>query len=189
MAKLIIILFFQTVKWCQYFKMLFIFIIMAWLRKWRFMKFDHTVIDCRHVCGCARRTDKTDGGETGPRAVSVRKSNAWCGGRGGTGLPPLSLVFEWVSIVRFKLCSSLTSGLCGARLHGQQQGQTTACGRCSRWWVTSSGCPWITSLKPLSHDGQWRVRQTWQSLEGDDPPFWKHDQPIGAGIPRSWLWC
>ena len=103
------ILFFQTVKWCQYFKMLFIFIIMAWLCKWRFMKFDHAVVDCRHVCGCARQTDKTDVGETGPRAVSVGKSNAWCGGRGGTGLPPLSLVFEWVSSVRFKLCSSLVT--------------------------------------------------------------------------------
>ena len=101
------ILFFQTVKWCQYFKMLFIFIIMAWLRKWRFMKFYHAVIDCRHVCGYARRTDKTNVGETGPRAVSVGKSNAWCGGRGGTDLPPLSLVFEWIFPVHFELGSSL----------------------------------------------------------------------------------
>ena len=39
-------------------------------------------------------TDQTDAGETGPRAVTAGKCNVWCGGGGGAGLPPLSLVFE-----------------------------------------------------------------------------------------------
>ena len=100
-------------------------------------------------------------------------------------LPPLSLVFETCPL----WTGQQLGGLCGARPHGQQQSQTTACGWCCRWWVTSSGCPWITPLEPLSHDGHWRVHRTWQSLEGDGLPFWKHDLPIGAGISRSWLWC
>ena len=36
--------------------------------------------------------DQTDARETGLRAVSAGKSNVWCGGVGGVGLPPLSLV-------------------------------------------------------------------------------------------------
>ena len=38
--------------------------------------------------------DLTDEGETGLRAVFAGKCNVWCGGGGGAGLPPLSLVFE-----------------------------------------------------------------------------------------------
>ena len=36
--------------------------------------------------------DQTDAGETGPRAVTAGKRNVWCGGGGGVGLPPLSVV-------------------------------------------------------------------------------------------------
>ena len=78
--------------------------------------------------------DQTDAGETLPRAVSAGKCDVWCGWGGGAGLPPLSLV-----------CPLRTGhqlgGLSDARPHGQQQGQTTACGRFYRWRVTSSGCP------------------------------------------------
>ena len=38
--------------------------------------------------------DQTDASETGPSAVTAGKRNVWCGGGGGAGLPPLSLVFE-----------------------------------------------------------------------------------------------
>lgn len=51
--------------------------------------------------------DQTNAGETGSRAVSARKCNVWWGGGGGMGLPPLSLVFEWVSSVCFELGSNL----------------------------------------------------------------------------------
>ena len=37
---------------------------------------------------------QTEAGETGPRAVSAGKCNVWCGGGGGTGVPPVSLDFE-----------------------------------------------------------------------------------------------
>ena len=38
--------------------------------------------------------DQSDAGETGPRAVSAGKSNVWCSGGGGAGLPPPSLFIE-----------------------------------------------------------------------------------------------
>ena len=39
--------------------------------------------------------------------MTAGKRNVWCGGGGGEGLPPLSLVFELIFPVHFKLGSSL----------------------------------------------------------------------------------
>ena len=74
---------------------------MAWLRKQRFKKLVHVDVDCRLVA------DQIDAGETGLRAVTAGKRNVWCGGGGSTGLPPLSLLFEWIFPVHFELGSSL----------------------------------------------------------------------------------
>ena len=77
--------------------------------------------------------DQTNAGETGRWAVTAGKRNVWCGGGGGTGLPPLSLVFEWDFPVHFELGNSLVD--CVAPGHSVS----------SKVRPLPSGCPWIAS--------------------------------------------
>ena len=54
----------------------------------------------------------------GGEHVSAEKCNVWCGGWGGTGIPPLSLDFEWV----FSVCFELNAGsLCREEVKAEFQ--------------------------------------------------------------------
>ena len=74
--------------------------VMAWLCERRFRKFVHVDVVCRRARCWPDRCGRHS-------AVTAGKRNVWCGGGGSAGLPPLSVIFEWIFLSTLNWAAAL----------------------------------------------------------------------------------